>query len=263
MNVDVPLPVTGRPYLHFKHAFAFEASLDWDTFELVYWDGGFVEYSTDGPLIESGQGYNGAIFNNPTNPNANHPAFGDESHGYVSTRLDLSPLSGQNVRFRWHTSTDGSVSGPFGWVLDDVRVYTCANEPPPPPPPVFVEFSDASYSVNEAGGSAVITVSRSGGASRAFSVDYATADAGATAGADYSTAAGTLSFAEGEMSQTFSVPIIDDAVIEASEAVTLTLSNATGATLDEASEATLLILDDDSNDVLWFDDARYTVPGTG
>jgi Zn-dependent metalloprotease len=39
MNVDVPLPVIGKPYLHFKHSFAFEYSLDWETFELAYWDG--------------------------------------------------------------------------------------------------------------------------------------------------------------------------------------------------------------------------------
>ncbi len=27
MNVDVPLPASEKPYLHFKHSFAFEASL--------------------------------------------------------------------------------------------------------------------------------------------------------------------------------------------------------------------------------------------
>ncbi len=260
MNVDVPLPVTGRPYLHFKHSFGFEASLDWDTFELAYWDGGFVEYSTDagatwsdiGPLFESGQAYNGAIQSNPANPNSEHPAFGAESHGYVSTRLDLSSLRGQNVRFRWHTSTDALTSGPFGWVLDDVRVYTCANEPPPP---VYVEFSDPSFSVSETGGSATITVSRTGGASRAFSVDYATADFNAVAGVDYVAAAGTLSFADGEASRTFSVPIIDDGLVEGNESVLLTLSNATGASLGTESESHLTIVDDDGNDVVWFDDA--------
>ena len=177
MNVDVPLPTNARPYLHFKHSFAFEASFDFENFELAYWDGGFLEYSTDagatwsdaGPLIESGQAYNATIYNNPANPNANQPAFGDESHGYVSTRLDLSILTGQSVRFRWHTSTDGSVSGPFGWVLDDVRVYTCANEPPPP---AEVAFSEATYSVGEADAAATITVSRTGGANTGFTIDY-------------------------------------------------------------------------------------------
>ncbi|MHC5112631.1 MAG: M4 family metallopeptidase, partial [Planctomycetota bacterium] len=175
MSVDVPLPASEKPYLHFKHSFGFETSFDFETFELAYWDGGFVEYSTDGGvtwtdaglLIDGGQAYNATIENNPENPNANRPAFGDESHGYVSTRMDLTSLQGQSVRFRWHTSTDGSVSGPFGWVVDDVRVYTCANEPPPP---AEVAFSDATYSVSEADAAAIITVNRTGGASSGFTI---------------------------------------------------------------------------------------------
>ena len=256
MIVDVPLPASARPYLHFKHSFGFESSLDFGTFELVNWDGGFFEYSTDagatwsdaGPLIESGQAYNAVIENNPANPNSNHPAFGDESHGYVSTRLDLSALAGQSVRFRWHTSTDGSVSGPFGWVLDDVRVYTCSNEP------AEVSFGEATYSVGEAGVAAIITVSRSGGTDRAFSIDYATADLSATAGVDYMAASGTLYFADGENSQTFSVPILEDASPEGGEAVVLTLSGGSGANLGAVPEAMLTIVDNDSNDVAWFDD---------
>jgi len=259
MNVDVPLPESNKPYLHFKHSFAFESSLDFETFELVYWDGGFLEYSTDGgatwsdagPLIESGQAYNAVIQDNPANPNANHPAFGDESHGYVSTRLDLSILAGQSVRFRWHTSTDGSVSGPFGWVLDDVRVYTCSNEPPPP---AYVAFSDVTYSASETDVAALITVNRTGGSSTSFTIDYSTADLSATAGADYIATSGTLYFADGEASQSFSVAILEDGLAEGNEAILLTLSGASGAELGEVPEAMLTIVDNDNNDVAWFDD---------
>ena len=260
MNVDVPLPASEKPYLHFKHSFAFEASFDYDTFELAYWDGGFLEYSTDaganwsdaGPLIDSGQAYNATIYDNAANPNANHLAFGDESHGYVSTRLDLSILAGQSVRFRWHTSTDGSVSGPFGWVVDDVRVYTCANEPPPP---AEVAFSDATYSVSEAGVAAIIAVSRTGGASTSFTIDYSTSDLSASAGADYTATTGTLSFADGEASQTFSVPVFDDGLVEGNEVIVLTLSGGSGAILGAVPEAVLTIVDNDNNDVAWIDDA--------
>lgn len=259
MNVDVPLPASGKPYLHFKHSFAFEASLDFDTFELAYWDGGFVEYSTDGgatwsdagPLIENGQDYNATLYNNPENPNANHVAFGDESHGYVSTRMDLSSLTGQNVRFRWHTSTDGSVSGPFGWVVDDVRIYTCSNEPPPP---AEVSFSDATYSVSEAGAAATIAVNRTGGADSAFSVDYSTADVNASAGLDYVATSGTLNFADGEASQTFSVPVLDDGLVEGSETIVLTLSGGSGWIPGAVPEAVLTITDNDSSDFAWIDD---------
>jgi len=269
MNVDVPLPATAKGYLHFKHSFAFETSYDFDTFDLAYWDGGFLEYSTDaggtwsdaGPLIESGQGYNATIYDNPANPNANHPAFGSESHGYVSTRLDLTILAGQTVRFRWHTSTDAFASGPFGWVLDDVRVYTCANEPPPP---AIVEFGDAAYGVSEAGSEAIITVSRTGGSSSGFTIDYATSSLNAVAGVDYGAVSGTLSFADGEVSQTFSVPIFEDVQIEGNEVVTLTLSGGNGAIPGAVSQATLTIADNDSSDFAWLDDGLPdgAIPGS-
>jgi Zn-dependent metalloprotease/phosphatidylethanolamine-binding protein (PEBP) family uncharacterized protein len=260
MNVDVTVPMSDNPYLHFRHSFAFEESLDWETFEVAYWDGGFFEYSTDAgatwtdaaALIERGQDYTGTIYNNPANPNASHPAFGGESHGYVSTRADLSSLRGQDVRFRWHTSTDGFATGAFGWVLDDVRIYTCSNEPPPP---VYVAFSDATYIVSEASVSATITVNRTGGASRAFTIDYTTADLGATAGADYAATSGTLNFADGENSQTFSVPIFEDGLVEGSEAIVLTLSATADADLGDLTEALLLIADNDSGDVAWIDDS--------
>jgi Zn-dependent metalloprotease len=256
MNVDVFVPFSDNPYLHFKHSFAFEASFDLGTLDLAYWDGGLIEYSTDSgatwsdaaSLIDSGQDYNATIYDNPANPNANRPAFGGESHGYVSTRLDLSPLRGQNVRFRWHTSTDGSTSGPFGWVLDDVRVYTC-------PPPIMVSFSDAVFNVSEADGTGVVTVSRTGGDSRAFTVDYATADLSASAGVDYTAVSGTLSFADGEASRTFSVPIFEDGEIEGNEAIALSLTVSGSVVLSDTPEALLTITDNDSNDVAWFDDA--------
>ncbi len=259
LNVDVPLPVGTRSYLHFKHSFAFEASIDWETFELEFWDGGFVEYSTDGgstwsdtgPLIDGGQAYNGTIANTPLNPSAGHPAFGSESHGYVSTRVDLSSLTGQSVRFRWHTSTDGSTQGPFGWVLDDVRVYTCANEPPPP---AYLNYNAATYSVGEAGTAITITVSRTGNTLEDATVDYATADLSATAGADYTATSGTLVFADGETSQTFTVPILDDGLVEGDEAVVLTLSGGSSHA-ELGADALLIIDDDDSNDFAWIDDA--------
>ncbi len=133
MNVDVALPAGETAYLHFKHSFGFERGQAPDPG--TYWDGGWLDYSIDGggnwidagSLIDDGQAYTGTIYNNPANPNVGHTIFGDESHGYVSTRLDLGALAGQNIRFRWRISTDGYVSGPLGWQLDDVWVYTCGN----------------------------------------------------------------------------------------------------------------------------------------
>ena len=59
-------------------------------------------------------------------------------------------------------------------------------------------------------------------------VDYATSDDTATAGADYTATSGTLSFAAGETAKTVLVPVLDDAHDEGTETLTLTLSNARG-----------------------------------
>ena len=66
-------------------------------------------------------------------------------------------------------------------------------------------------------------------------VDYATSDGTATAGSDYTATQGTLTFAPGETSKTLSVPIADDEVEDGGETLTLTLGNADGATLADAT----------------------------
>ena len=62
-------------------------------------------------------------------------------------------------------------------------------------------------------------------------VDYATADGTATAGADYTTTSGTLTFEPGEQRKTIAVPIAQDAVEDDGETLTLTLSDVSGAEL--------------------------------
>ena len=63
------------------------------------------------------------------------------------------------------------------------------------------------------------------------SVDYATEDGTATAGADYTAVSGTLTFAAGETTKTVSVTLLDDAVDEGKETFKLKLSNPQGAYL--------------------------------
>ena len=60
-------------------------------------------------------------------------------------------------------------------------------------------------------------------------VDYATADGTAKAGADYTAVSGVLTFSPGERTKTVSVAVLDDAHDEGRETLTLTLSNASGA----------------------------------
>ena len=85
-------------------------------------------------------------------------------------------------------------------------------------------------------------------------VDYATADDTATAGADYTATSDTLSFAAGETAKTVLVPVLDDAHDEGIETLTLTLSNARGAAIDDAT-ATGRIVNTDPMPAAWL--ARF------
>ena len=81
----------------------------------------------------------------------------------------------------------------------------------PVPPSGSLQFSTPAYSVNENGVTATITVTRIDESCGAVGVDYASADKSATACSDYTAVKGHLKFADGVISQTFSVDIIEDA----------------------------------------------------
>ena len=76
-------------------------------------------------------------------------------------------------------------------------------------------------------------------------VDYATSDGTGTAGSDYTEMSGTLTFATDVTRRTIRVPLLDDAVDEPDETFVVTLSNSSGAMLDD-SEATGTIRDNDA-----------------
>jgi glycosyltransferase involved in cell wall biosynthesis len=107
----------------------------------------------------------------------------------------------------------------------------------------FVQLSSDSYSVLESAGSATITATLSITASTPVTVAYSTSDGTAIAGEDYTATSGTLTFAPGERSQRFTIPITADAVEESDETVRLTLTAAGNATLGEPATATLTIID--------------------
>ncbi len=81
------------------------------------------------------------------------------------------------------------------------------------------QVSSPVYHVTEDAGMALITVLRTGDAAGIQAVDYATGDGTAKAGADYVAKSGTVRFAAGETSQTFTVPILDDGLVEDDETV--------------------------------------------
>ena len=87
-------------------------------------------------------------------------------------------------------------------------------------------------------------VTLSGSTARTVTVDYATADGSATAGADYGSVSGTLTFAPRESSATVSVDIVDDETYEPDETFVVRLSSPVNSDI-ASGEATGTILDDD------------------
>jgi hypothetical protein len=110
-----------------------------------------------------------------------------------------------------------------------------------------IQLAAAALSISEKTATATITVARTGGLASGVTVDYAASGGTATAEADYTLAPGTLSFAAGQATRTFTVAIIDEPLGEGNETFAVTLSEPTGgATLGARSTQTVTIVDDDA-----------------
>ena len=159
-----------------------------------------------------------------------------------------------------------AASGPYTIRIQDVKIAPTAT-----PGANSVQFSSASYSVSEGSPRAEITVTRSGDTSAAASVDYATNDGAglqncdmangkASPRCDYENTIGTVQFAAGETSKSFSIAIVDDAYAEGNETFAVNLTGASGTTLAAQSTATVMIMDNDStNGADPIDDTNFFV----
>ena len=113
-------------------------------------------------------------------------------------------------------------------------------------------------SAREGSGELTFTVRLSPTPDERVTVDYATSDGSATAGTDYTTTSGTLTFEPRESDliiverrkpshKTVTVPILDDASNESNETVILTLTNPSSrVTVNDPGTGTGTIVDDDA-----------------
>ena len=154
---------------------------------------------------------------------------------------DAAEEGDETVNLRLENPSSGATLGPVA-----TAVLTIIDNDTASASPGTLQFSSATYSEAEDAGSATITVTRTGGSTGEVSVGYATSDGSANATTDYTASSGTLTFAAGELTKTFTVPLVDSPSAEPDETVLLTLSNPTGgATLGGPSTATLTIIDTD------------------
>jgi hypothetical protein len=132
------------------------------------------------------------------------------------------------------------LSGPYGVTIADAEgVGTIVDNDATP----MLSIDDVT--VDEAAGTAVFTVFLSSPSGKGITVDYATSDGTASAGADYTATTGTLTFATGETSKTISVPISDDLTYEGHETFSVNLSSPSNATIADA-EGVGTILNNDA-----------------
>lgn len=186
---------------------------------------------------------------------ANNPGFVD-----VTTR-DYHVLTGSNILdaagallpgdppvLEEYSAPQSSVARVVLGAGPDLGGVESSGSPPPPPPGGAFSFSAISYSVPEAGGSAITTVNRTGGSTGAVSVVVASAPGTASSPADFSANSAVLTWPAGDTSaRTFTVPIVNDANTELPETIALTLTNPTGGSaLGAPAQATLTIIDDDT-----------------
>ena len=116
----------------------------------------------------------------------------------------------------------------------------------PLPPSGLPELAIHDVTVAEDAGNAVFRVSLSHESDEAVTVAYATSDWTATAGSDYTTASGRLTFEPRETLTTIAVQMVDDDEEEGDEVFTVRLSDARNATLADR-EGTATITDDDQS----------------
>ena len=153
-------------------------------------------------------------------------AMGDTSEFSACTKVAMSGTTPPYCHFENPKCTVGEGGGPCG---SAARLMGSA--------------PDASGT-----GTVSITVSRAGDVSTAATVDYQTVDGTATQKKKYTIASGTLSFAAGETSKTFTILLTNEDLVEGKQTFYVVLLNPTGGiTLGDPSSIAITINDRDTS----------------
>jgi uncharacterized delta-60 repeat protein/uncharacterized repeat protein (TIGR01451 family) len=122
-------------------------------------------------------------------------------------------------------------------------------------------FSQTNYTFIEGNSNALITIVRTNGSSGTVSASYRTVQGSALPGINYTTASGSVTFANGETAKTFNVPMLENGIAQGPVTLSLVLSNATGgATLLQPTNVPMTILDNDTG--IAFSAAAYVANET-
>ena len=166
----------------------------------------------------------------------------NQSSNQMRHRRGLSGLAANGRALAFLASTI-SLTG-CNWVSTCTPVAACKASPSTPE---IVQLSSPSFSTTEAAGHVTLMVTRTGGSAGITAVNYATANGTAVAGTDYNTAAGTITWADGDAaSKPVSVPILDLHLAGGTKSFSVALSGVSGAAMGAIQTATVVISDNDT-----------------
>ncbi len=167
-----------------------------------------------------------------------------EIDGHAFPFEDRTPEEGGSDLWVWAVPTgldaDDNADLPIGSQVG-VCLRTAAQVCPTSVPSAL-SVKDVSA---EEGEDLIFTVELSPPSTETVTVDWATSGGTATSGTDFTAGTGTLTFTASVTEQTFTVATIEDVTDQRNETFTVTLSNATNATISGAT-ATGTIKDDDA-----------------
>ena len=165
-----------------------------------------------------------------------------ETSKVVSVAINGDNMIELNEQFALNLSNASNAT-----IVDGIALGLIINDDIDPSPTAPPKVSIADLAVTEGNGEHahfMFTVTLDKASATPVSVGYATSDGTATAGVDYTSAAGTITFASGVTTQTIHVGILGDTVVEPNETFNVTLSSPSGATLARAAAIGTILTDD-------------------
>ncbi len=175
----------------------------------------------------------------------------------VVVNTPLTPAQAASLIFVPTLDFNGTVNVTFTVTDNSGATSAPAVTPIAVAPIVDPAITIDDVTVNEAAGTATFTITLDQPTTATVSVNFATANGSATAGADYSAASGTVTFAPGVTTQTVTVAILDDGTYEGAETFNVLLSGAVNATIADASGLGTIL--DDGNGSGGNDDDRPVI----
>src|SRR6266849_2256496 len=128
-----------------------------------------------------------------------------------------------------------------GWAAGQSRLGTAT-----------IEFTKATYVVNQNAAGVTVTIQRSGNTNAAVDVVLATVDGTAVANRDFVPKNGPMTIAAGKMEEPIHIPIIHDVRLKGSRTLKLTLSDPSGgATLGPQNSADVVIDEGETRKAAW------------